>query len=453
MKVAKLKNQLLWATAISVTFVLFQNMSSTGGLPKPPRSLIADPHFVNGVMLLSPGRPNGQVLKEIVRPTALYDTPIWSVGQWFSRVGSSFANVEPQKTSTGYKLQDKTQSITFYEKATTGAKIRMELDGIKEFQSPDIWKGQSPSLMMSRYKGTRLELSELSQLKVYLKYRVPYLTVGANAQNSASAKLTFRIYDRESTSPTKGSYILYEINLYDSRYSTTAESVEINSNSRILIYSPREANFTKIGSWVEYDKDILPFIKKAIEQAFARGIFRGSLNLDNKMIGDVSFGVEVGGAYSTALEIADIDISATTKPVVTTTSTDPQTAHFFTTGWAIIGTAYEWNTANSNVPMTHCVSGYMLKNGACVKAPPIRILQADYGHNFALYNNATAHMASICNGKSSCNYLVSTNNLGDPKFGWSKDFYVTFDCNDGVLRTGYVGPEANTQKVAITCAQ
>lgn len=106
-----------------------------------------------------------------------------------------------------------------------------------------------------------------------------------------------------------------------------------------------------------------------------------------------------------------------------------------------------WGSCN----MTSCNAGYVAIAGSCVLKTTIRISTADYGHNFGFTNNATAHMASVCNDKYSCSYYISTGNLGDPKTGWSKDFYVVYDCNDGVTRTGYANPEANTSTITISC--
>lgn len=98
-----------------------------------------------------------------------------------------------------------------------------------------------------------------------------------------------------------------------------------------------------------------------------------------------------------------------------------------------------------------CVAGYILRSNACVLAKTIQIQTANYGNNFGYANNATGHMASVCNGLYSCSYYITTSNLGDPKPGWSKDFRVYYDCKDGVQRTAYVNPEANTSTVHISC--
>lgn len=104
----------------------------------------------------------------------------------------------------------------------------------------------------------------------------------------------------------------------------------------------------------------------------------------------------------------------------------------------------------SCVPQT-CNAGYILRGGSCILAKTINVISADYGRNFGHVNNATWHVAASCNGQYGCNYFITTSNLGDPRVGWSKDFYVLYDCRDGVTRSVYANPEANQQTITLSC--
>lgn len=115
--------------------------------------------------------------------------------------------------------------------------------------------------------------------------------------------------------------------------------------------------------------------------------------------------------------------------------------------WVNVSGTAQWSSCNA----VTCNAGYIKESGACVLDKKIRIIAANYGHNFGFSNNATAHMSSACDGKKTCSYYISASYLGDPHMGWSKDFRVYYDCLDGIQRTAYVNPEANGSTVAISC--
>jgi hypothetical protein len=81
----------------------------------------------------------------------------------------------------------------------------------------------------------------------------------------------------------------------------------------------------------------------------------------------------------------------------------------------------------------------------------IQVTRATYGGNAGVpAGNATENVATACNGRPFCDYLVSVNVLGDPAYGVRKDFGVDYTCS-GVPRNAYAGPEANGAHLYLTC--
>ncbi len=83
----------------------------------------------------------------------------------------------------------------------------------------------------------------------------------------------------------------------------------------------------------------------------------------------------------------------------------------------------------------------------------IRVRVATYGGNFPEIprGNVTYDIARECDRRQHCDYLISVNKIGDPKYGWSKDYYVEYSCNGRDLKSAYVPPEANTRTVSLDC--
>ena len=85
----------------------------------------------------------------------------------------------------------------------------------------------------------------------------------------------------------------------------------------------------------------------------------------------------------------------------------------------------------------------------------IKIEEATYGANCGKgvkLGNATLPVAKSCDGRVSCNFLVSVEELGDPAPGCGKDFSVRFTCNQQQPgRTPYVKGEANRSTIRVNC--
>jgi hypothetical protein len=84
----------------------------------------------------------------------------------------------------------------------------------------------------------------------------------------------------------------------------------------------------------------------------------------------------------------------------------------------------------------------------------IRVVSGTYGGNCgAFYGNATEHVASICNGRPTCEYIVDFRNLGDPATGCSKDFVAEWRCGNSPERASVAAsPEAgNGKRIVLRC--
>jgi hypothetical protein len=83
----------------------------------------------------------------------------------------------------------------------------------------------------------------------------------------------------------------------------------------------------------------------------------------------------------------------------------------------------------------------------------IRVLSATYGGNTGIsQGNVNYYLTQACDGRSSCDYLVSVNVLGDPAPGRAKDFSVLWHCGDpNHPYSAHLNPEANGQHVYLSC--
>lgn len=86
-------------------------------------------------------------------------------------------------------------------------------------------------------------------------------------------------------------------------------------------------------------------------------------------------------------------------------------------------------------------------------AAGINVLTAWYGQTCnAQHGNVTAHVKSRCDGKQSCAYTVSADQLGDPAPGCPKNFAVLYACQGQTdLRLAQLPAEAHGRAINFTC--
>ena len=86
---------------------------------------------------------------------------------------------------------------------------------------------------------------------------------------------------------------------------------------------------------------------------------------------------------------------------------------------------------------------------ACVEVINVNI--ATYGRNCGVQpGNVTADVSFFCDERTSCNYHIDSDRLGDPAIGCAKDFGVTWICGQ-TGRAIFISPEASGKRVLISC--
>lgn len=84
----------------------------------------------------------------------------------------------------------------------------------------------------------------------------------------------------------------------------------------------------------------------------------------------------------------------------------------------------------------------------------IHVISGTYGKNCGLQiGNVTEHLASNCNGKSACSYMIDHKVIGDPARDCAKNYIAEWRCGtDSTIRRAVVSPEAGYRStVNLTC--
>ena len=92
---------------------------------------------------------------------------------------------------------------------------------------------------------------------------------------------------------------------------------------------------------------------------------------------------------------------------------------------------------------------------APAEAIAIKIVSGTYGRNCnAKVGNATAQVAKVCDGHSSCDFTIDTSALEDPSPNCSKDFAAEWKCgnNSTVYSAALTSLAGKNDKLRLSCA-
>lgn len=89
------------------------------------------------------------------------------------------------------------------------------------------------------------------------------------------------------------------------------------------------------------------------------------------------------------------------------------------------------------------------------KKSGIQVMQATYGKNCgAAVGNVTRHIASQCDGRATCSYVIDYQIIGDPVYGCAKNYLVDYRCSQGRSKSAAASPEAGyRKKIFLSCPE
>jgi hypothetical protein len=115
----------------------------------------------------------------------------------------------------------------------------------------------------------------------------------------------------------------------------------------------------------------------------------------------------------------------------------------------------ELHEMNAKAVLDQTTRQQNLAASAAHPAIPIKVVSGTYGRNCnATSGNATAQLAGICNGTTSCDFVIDPAALEDPAPNCGKDFAAEWKCGDGNAVYSAVLPalSGKNDKLRLNCA-
>jgi hypothetical protein len=286
--------------------------------------LINDPHFQTGFDVLSP-TTGSAVVQGQIQYTTQNGTPKWQLAQW-SSVQTIYGTSPVALGDGAYKWANNYKTVVMGPTTTGYADLQLGVNSINEYNNvyrtmyqpwphllaqqgistPDGWLGSSaPSIADMVRADYNIDVLLTKSDNIY--------RTGYNSGLHASQFLNyFTVQNLNTSSAGFGKYVWFGVRLFDDREAVTTTHISGNSQ---LIYSEGLSDFgltqgPQVGNWLNVNVDLLPYMKAALQCAWANGMLTESTNYADYKIGGMNIGWEASGLGDVNMQIKNISLNA-----------------------------------------------------------------------------------------------------------------------------------------------
>jgi hypothetical protein len=279
------------------------------------KELIRDSQFQRGFYLLEPQPGKRVVYGQVAGPTP--GNPVWDLAQWSSKfpllTTQSFHSDQLLICSNGAKR------VVCAVPGNPAADLSLGVNAGAEYGRARLSSNEPwVHLLVQQDFLNPPSLAELASLDFHLKAKLNRSRLVTTndyspARHAAQYLVYLTVANRNPNSPGYQECFWFGIPVYDNRHRVVpAYEARDFGGTRLFIFTPSSDTFasksTHDGEWVTLAKDILPLLKKGIEQAKAKGFFNGSgAPADYRPMG-IFIGWELPGAFDVELQIRNLSL-------------------------------------------------------------------------------------------------------------------------------------------------
>ncbi|MBP8950824.1 MAG: hypothetical protein KBI47_00425 [Armatimonadetes bacterium] len=284
----------------------------------PGTELVLDPSFRRGFHVLDPA-PGKKVRTGVLQPPRAGAEPSWELAQWHSRF--TILGAEPVAGPEGSVLfRNRGKSIIFGEPETSLADLSLGVNAVAEYGDhlrvpPEPW----PHLLVSQELDGMPRLVDCSRLLFRLEVKLLKCEPGPHegiVRNRHAAQFVgfITVQNRNRAAQGYGDFLWFGIPVYDNRMEFAKPFMAPDQAHRKFIYTPGgEAYMDRsvhTGEWTTLAADLVPLIRRGLEEAWSRGHLPTSRNIEDFRLTGFSLGWEAPGPYEAAIQIRNLSIKA-----------------------------------------------------------------------------------------------------------------------------------------------
>ncbi len=283
-----------------------------------PVSLFIDNNFETGFYL------KGDVSGTPSAGESLYpfgkkgDKPAWELAEWASKY---LLHQSDMIEKDGVKLYENEGKLLSFAREGNTTKIRMDVKASAEYDHPRKSGEAWPHLLIEQEFVEKPFLKDMEKLFLHFEGRlvecISRIPEGSfdPGLHSAQFQVFMVVQNGNTSSPAYGDYLWFGVPFYDYRYKKqsvyAARDVGKGDATGKFIYSLGTEDYTDgsfhDGEWIKVEKDLKPFMIKAVSIAQERGYLTGT-TLDELRVVGMNLGWEVPGTFDAGFEFKGFDL-------------------------------------------------------------------------------------------------------------------------------------------------
>ncbi len=281
-------------------------------------SVLGDHRFEKGLSLKGTNSSTSPTGKYIYPFGGEQEQSVWELAEWGSKYQLSQEQLETVGETKIYR--DPGKAISF---AQQGSHVTMTVTASQEYDAPRKNNEAWPHLLIEQAIPSKPLLKALKGLLLQFDGRLVQNEMKMTAEqfdpglHTAQFQLFLNVQDLNPESPAYGDYLWFGIPFYDYRHRQAevyaAQDVGKGDATGKFIYSLANTDFMEgsyhDGEWIRVEKDLYPFIMKALEIAKERGYLKNSA-LEDFRVSGMNLGWEVPGTFDVSFEFKEFDLKA-----------------------------------------------------------------------------------------------------------------------------------------------
>ena len=291
-----------------------------GGKPTAV-SLLSDYGFERGLFLKGAASGVPSAGESIYPFGGQGQKPVWELAEWASKYLLHQSDMVEKEGTKVYQNKGKLVSFRREGKSTH---VRMDVTASAEYNHPRKQNEAWPHLLIEQAFPSKPLLKDMEDLTLFFEGRLvdciskmPENTFDPGL-HAAQFQIFITVQDLNPQSPKYGDYLWFGVPFYDYRHKKNsvyaAQDVGKGDATGKFIYSLGTDDYME-GSfhdkqWIKIEKDIKPFIIKALGIAKERGYLTGSA-LDDFGLTSMNLGWEVPGTFDAGFEFSGFDLMYT----------------------------------------------------------------------------------------------------------------------------------------------
>jgi hypothetical protein len=249
--------------------------------------------------------------------------PVWDLVQWSSREALPLVPVSDVSGARTWSNACKT--VTLRRIGTEGADLELGVNGWEEYgirarRDGEPWVHLLIEQFFERPPGLADLVSARFRLSArLLRSRLRRTHDYSPGRHAAQFQTFLMLQNRNRNSAGYGRFLWFGIPLYDDRHRVPPEhKTRDTAGSDMFIFTPPGNAYASAsahdGGWVRVDRDLLPLLREALEQAWNQGFLRESRDPADYRVTGLNLGWEVPGIFDVSIEVRDLSWAVVERP-------------------------------------------------------------------------------------------------------------------------------------------